>query len=194
MTLEGRGGSGIADRGALLDSDKLERLDSFPMATRPDLAGLIADLATAQVRFVVCGGVACVLHGVERVTMDLDLRLPEDDSNFSRLVSALEARGMVSRIPEPMTALCDPKRRQAWIREKDALVWTAQSSDGVEQIDVFLSYPISWDDLLRDALTVNVRESSVRISSKAHLIQAKKLVQPPRRKDLRDIEDLEALP
>lgn len=47
------------------------------MASQPDIAGLIVDLAKAGVEFVVCGGVACVLHGVERVTMDLDIRVPE---------------------------------------------------------------------------------------------------------------------
>lgn len=163
------------------------------MTSRPDLVGLVADLASAQVQFVICGGVACVLHGVERVTMDLDVRVPDDDANYCRLLAVLEARGMLSRIPEPMSALCDRKRRDAWVREKGALVWTAQSPDGIEQIDVFLSYPVSWNDLVRDAKTVTLRDQSVRISSREHLILAKRQVDPPRRKDLRDIEDLEAL-
>lgn len=164
------------------------------MSSRPDLAGLVVDLVSAGVEFVVCGGVACVLHGVERVTMDLDLRVPDDDANYRRLIAALEARGMVSRIPEPMSALGDPQRRSAWIKEEGALVWTAQSPDGIEQIDVFLSYPVSWPDLARDAKIVTIREHAVRVSSRAHLIHAKRQVDPPRRKDLRDIEDLEALP
>ena len=164
------------------------------MTSRPDLAGLVVDLASARVQFVVCGGVACVLHGVERVTMDLDVRVPDDEANYCRLVAVLEARGMVSRIPEPMSALCDPLRRQSWVREKGALVWTAQSPDGIEQIDVFLSYPVAWTDLARDAKVVTLRDHPVCISSRSHLILAKRQVDPPRRKDLRDIEDLEALP
>ncbi|MEN9353951.1 MAG: hypothetical protein RL318_1276 [Fibrobacterota bacterium] len=163
------------------------------MTTRPDLAGLIVDLASSEVDFVLCGGVACVLHGVERVTMDLDVRVPEEEANYRRLVAVLDKRGMVSRIPEPMSALCDAARRQAWVEEKGALVWTAQSSDGLEQIDIFLSYPVSWEDLVREAKMVTVRGFSVRISSREHLILAKRRVTPPRRKDLRDIEDLEAL-
>jgi len=163
------------------------------MTSRPDLAGLIADLAVAEVEFVLCGGVACVLHGVERVTMDVDVRVPDDEANYHRLIGVFQARGMVPRIPEPMHWLCDAARRQAWVKEKDALVWTAQSPDGIEQIDVFLSYPVAWSDLVRDAKVVTVRGHSVRISSREHLILAKRQVNPPRRKDLRDIEDLEAL-
>lgn len=163
------------------------------MGTRPDLGELIVGLAEAGVDFVVCGGVACVLHGVERVTMDLDICVPENEDNFRRLVRGLERLGMVPRNPEPMDALCDPSRRRSWVEDKGALVWTAQSSDGVEQIDVFLAYPIGWDDLRREAREMVVRGQCVRISSRAHLVEAKRKVDPPRRKDLRDIEDLEAL-
>ena len=151
-------------------------------------------LVDAGVEFVICGGVAVVLHGVERVTMDLDIRVPEDEANYLRLVESLASRGFQARNPEPMSALCDPARRKAWVEEKKALVWTAQSPDGLEQIDVFLSYPVSWEDLARDSRTIRLKGRPVRLSSREHLLVAKRAVQPPRRKDLRDIEDLEALP
>lgn len=167
---------------------------TFPAMSRPDLPGLLVDLVEGGVEFVVCGGVAVVLHGVERVTMDLDIRVPDAEANYQRLVGVLSARGYRSRNPEPMDALCLPTRRKAWIEEKGALVWTAQSQDGLEQIDVFLTYPVSWEDLLRDSRIVTLQGLPVRISSREHLILAKRAVDPPRRKDLRDIEDLEALP
>ena len=34
---------------------------------------ILKGLADAEVKFIIGGGVACVLHGVERVTMDVDL-------------------------------------------------------------------------------------------------------------------------
>lgn len=102
------------------------------MPTRPDLAGLIGNLAAAGVEFV----------------------------------------------------LCDADCRAAWVRNKGALVWTALSPDGIEQVDVFLSYPISWEDLAKDARIMQVRGFPVKISSREHLIQAKRTVVPPRRKDL----------
>lgn len=164
------------------------------MKSGPDLAGLIGDLAAAGVEFVLCGGAACVLHGVERVTMDIDIRVPDSSDNYARLVGVLKSRGMIPRIPEPMESLCDADHRNAWIKDKGALVWTALSTDGFEQIDVFLSYPISWDDLAADARIMEIRGFPVKVSSRTHLILAKRAVNPPRRKDLRDIEDLEALP
>lgn len=161
---------------------------------KPDLAGLVADLASSGVEFVICGGIACVLHGVNRTTMDLDIRVPDSDDNFRRIVSVLRRRNMSSRIPEPIDAVCDRNNRRRWLEEKGALVWTAQSSDGFEQVDIFLSYPISWERLKADAATMEIRGCPVAVSSREHLIQAKRAVVPPRKKDLRDIEDLESLP
>jgi glutamate synthase domain-containing protein 2 len=40
---------------------------------------------------------------------------------------------------------------------------------------------------------VVLRGRTVWVSSKRHLIEAKRAVQPPRKVDLRDIEDLEEL-
>jgi hypothetical protein len=160
---------------------------------KPDFAGLVVDLASSGVDFVICGGIACVLHGVNRTTMDLDIRVPDSDDNFRRLVSVLRKRNMSSRIPEPIDAICDRSNRTRWVEEKGALVWTAQSADGFEQVDIFLSYPISWERLKSNAATMQIRGCPVSVSSREDLIEAKRAVVPPRKKDLRDIEDLEDL-
>ena len=39
------------------------------------LFSLLKELAGVSVHYVVCGGVACVLQGVERSTYDLDIEL-----------------------------------------------------------------------------------------------------------------------
>ncbi len=40
---------------------------------------ILSELKMQNVRFIVCGGVAAVLHGVERMTMDIDISLDLDD-------------------------------------------------------------------------------------------------------------------
>ena len=42
---------------------------------RPYLIDIIASLADSRVEFIICGGMAVVFHGVERMTMDLDISL-----------------------------------------------------------------------------------------------------------------------
>lgn len=50
---------------------------------------LLATLTNADVRFVVIGGVALVLRGSVRLTVDLDICYARDGDNLQRLADAL---------------------------------------------------------------------------------------------------------
>lgn len=126
-------------------------------------------LSEAGVRFVVCDGVACVLQGVPRATHDLDLRVALEPEDLAALLSVARALGLRPRIQEPPAA------------------------SGAFAVDVFLRYPLSYDTLAADADVFHIDGHAARVSNKRHLIEAKRAVQPPRKQDLRDIEDLEEL-
>lgn len=164
------------------------------MAQHTDMKTQLGWLLEAGVDFVVCGGVACVLHGVDRTTLDLDICVSPDAENWQRVVSFAKAHGLQPRIPEPLEYLLDPLRRQRWVEEKNAMVYTLVGESGWIQIDVFLTYPIEWSQLRSRAREQLFNGSILLISSKPDLIQAKRSVSPVRKKDLRDIEDLEGLP
>ncbi len=153
----------------------------------------LAALVDADVRFVVCGGVACVLHGVARTTHDLDLRVALEEPDLAGLLAVARELDLQPRVPEPMTALLDPERRRAWVQEKRAVVYTLHTRSGAFAVDVFLAYPLSYEELAAEADVFEIEGRRVLVSSKRHLIRAKSSVQPPRRVDLRDIEDLEEL-
>lgn len=157
------------------------------------LSRFLADLTQAGVDFVVCGGVACVLHGVARVTNDVDIYADLTDENMRRFVAVAEQWSMTLRAPEPLTALADASRREDWVQNKNAVVATLTAPDTTLQIDVFLTYPIPFDDLRARADVFSIADESIAVSSKRDLIAAKQSVVPPRKIDLRDIEDLRAL-
>jgi hypothetical protein len=57
------------------------------------LQGVFASLHRHNVKYVVIGGIAAVLHGVPRVTFDLDILIEATPENAQRLLDALlEAR------------------------------------------------------------------------------------------------------
>lgn len=56
-----------------------------------DLLRLAQALAAFEVDYVVIGGAAMALHGFARMTKDIDLLLPVDPANNSRLLKALES-------------------------------------------------------------------------------------------------------
>ena len=60
------------------------------MAEPPfDPAAMLAALAGADVRFVLIGGMAAVLHGDVGVTIDIDITPAYDPDNLHRLAKAL---------------------------------------------------------------------------------------------------------
>jgi hypothetical protein len=147
-------------------------------------------LVDAEVEFVVCGGVACILQGVARATHDLDVRVALDTPNLQRFIAVSRQLGLSPRIPEPPEALLDAERRRQWVEEKQAVVFTLVSATGAFSVDVFLRYPIPMAELMAKADRFPIDGRTVAVSSKQHLIDAKRAIQPPRKQDLRDIEDL----
>lgn len=51
-------------------------------------------LETHKVRYLVIGGIAAILHGVPRVTLDADLLIEGSPENASRLLAALREAGL----------------------------------------------------------------------------------------------------
>lgn len=151
-------------------------------------------LARHDVDFVLCGGVAVILHGVDRrVTNDVDACVRMDRDNLTRLIEAARELDLRPRVPEPLDAILDEEKRRQWIFLKQARVFTLVSTKHPMQLDVFLQYPIRYDLLRNEADAFFVEGQTIRVSNKRHLIEAKSQVQPPRRTDLYDITRLQEL-
>lgn len=50
------------------------------------LLDLVKSLSQNDVKYVVCGGIACVLHGVERNTYDVDISLDMNHANILKII------------------------------------------------------------------------------------------------------------
>lgn len=60
----------------------------------PDFKDFIKELNLAEVRYVLVGGYAVILHGYNRTTGDLDIWVEATKENYSRLVAAFHKFGM----------------------------------------------------------------------------------------------------
>ncbi len=155
---------------------------------------LLKKLVMNEVDFVVCGGIACVLQGCERTTFDLDIAVSFENENIERLVSFFKENSVfIPRIPEPIEKLKDKATREKWIKEKNALVYTLITKDGMFQIDIFLWYPIDFETLKRNADVFKIEGIEIKVSSKEDLIKAKEMINPLRDKDLLDIKELKRI-
>ena len=82
------------------------------------LKEMLVTLADAGVEFVVGGGVACVLHGVERVTLDLDVAVQMNSANLDRLIRAVEQLNLQPRVPVSLADIGDPDFFRSMITER----------------------------------------------------------------------------
>jgi hypothetical protein len=151
-------------------------------------------LSDAQVQFVVGGGVAAVLHGVERVTLDVDLALNMEPANVERFLRVMEELGLQPRAPVPARDLMSSEAVQRMIAEKDAVVFSFVDCDRpLRQVDIFLRSNLSFEDLNDSGNAVLIEGRSIKIVGIEKLLEIKRAILPLRDKDLIDIKQLEKL-
>jgi hypothetical protein len=76
-----------------------------------------------SVQFLVVGGVAVNLYGIERATADLDLVVLLEKSNLERFIEAIQELGLKPKMPVKLEDLVDGKRRRSWIIDKKMKVF-----------------------------------------------------------------------
>jgi hypothetical protein len=139
--------------------------------------------------YVVIGGVALVMHGVVRLTADLDLMVALDHDNLRKLVDAMAELGYRPRIPEPPEALLDPDKRKFWQEEKNMEVFSFFSPDQpLALLDIMIREPIAYQRLKSNAVVMAVGTSPVPVASIDDMIELKQISGRPQ-----DMEDIKAL-
>lgn len=104
---------------------------------------LLRALSAAGVDFVVVGGVAVVLHGHPRMTVDLDLVVELSAPNVRAALDALREAGLVPRLPVPAEQFSDPEIRRRWVEERNLTVFSLHDpTDPRREVDLFATEPI----------------------------------------------------
>ncbi len=141
---------------------------------------------------MVVGGLATVLHGYARLTVDVDVMVDLADGEAIKPIAALARIGMVPRAPVDAREFADAATRQRWIDEKGMRVFSMwDPRRPLLEVDVFVDPPLPFLDVWSRAQTMVVAGSSVRVASIADLISLKRLAGRP--KDLADISALELI-
>jgi len=149
-------------------------------------------LNRSQVRYVVVGGLATVLHGHARLTVDIDLIVDLAPEEARKAITALTAIGFRPRIPVRAEDFADPAKRAVWVRDKHMRVFPlVDPAEPLRQIDLFVETPIDFESLWRHSEVIQLDHTTVRVVSIADLIALKRLAGRPQ--DLADIEALQAI-
>jgi hypothetical protein len=156
-----------------------------------DFIGLFALLAAAKVRFVLVGGLALVLHGLDRLTAAVAMVMDLSAELARTVVQALTAGGYRPLAPVDPVALADPEQRREWQVQRNMQVFSFwDRTNARPTVDIMLSPEVSFEELWNAAATMNLGGHEVRVASIDHLIRMKAIAGRPQ--DLADVERLRA--
>jgi hypothetical protein len=153
---------------------------------------LFTALNDAGVRYVVVGGLAVVLHGHARMTVDVDLVVDLDPEQARKAIQALVGMRLRPRVPVNPIDFADRSIREAWIRDRGMQVFSMYDpSNPMRAVDLFVAHPVPFEELWSRSRPMPLRQSTVRVASIPDLIHLKRLA--GRSQDLADVEQLEAI-
>jgi hypothetical protein len=153
---------------------------------------VFAALNEHGIRYVVVGGVAVVLHGHARLTVDLDLVIDLATEPTANALELLAGLGFRPRLPVRAEDFADPAIRRDWVEQRHMQVFSLYDpADPLREIDIFATYPVPFEQLYAASALVPLGEVSVRVASVDHLVAMKEAAHRPQ--DLADIEALRRL-
>jgi len=139
------------------------------------LQGVFKSFQQHDVKYLVIGGIASILHGVPRATFDLDILIETTPENAKRLLDALEDAGLGTAL---LTTVDNLLANEITIF-KDRV-----------RIDVQTSTPgITFKEAWQNKLVMNFRGQPFNVLSKDDLIKSKRAA--GRAIDLEDVRLLE---
>ena len=150
------------------------------MSARPYVS-LLRALGEAGVQFGIAGGFAVVLHGVPRMTFDLDIVIDLAAANVSRLVAVLRAEGFRPRLPVALSDLEDAETRREWTEIRNLIAFSLNHPQRpMEELDVLLVSPFPWSEIADSLVWRSIEGISVPVIGRALLRRMKLATGRPR--------------
>lgn len=153
---------------------------------------VVEALSRHDVRYVIVGGFAAVMHGNNRATADIDLVVDLETHEARKAIEALVSLGMQSRIPVDPLQFGDADQRRRWIDEKHLVVFSmVDPRSELPTVDLLVEYPVEFQGLYDRAKMLTIEDQAVRVCSLDDLIAMKEKADRPQ--DRLDVENLRAL-
>jgi hypothetical protein len=153
---------------------------------------LFRALQEQEVRYLVVGGVAVNLHGIGRLTVDVDLMLALDAQNLERFVSVARRFPLKPVIPVKLEDFADVAKVNEWIEKKGMLAFALRSADpATPTVDILVKPVVAFDDAWARRVQRAVESVAIPIAAIEDIIRLK--TGTGRQKDEADIKALRQL-
>jgi hypothetical protein len=120
---------------------------------------IFSALNRERVKYMVAGGIAVNLYGIERATADLDIVVLLEETNLTKFISVANKLGLKPKVPVRIEDILDPAKRRTWITEKGMRVFSLfDPKNPFFLIDVFTEFTF-------DFAAVYTRRGRVRLAN-----------------------------
>lgn len=142
-----------------------------------------------RVRYLLVGGLAMNLHGVPRMTMNVDIVLAPDSPNLDAFMRCACELGLKPQAPVPLESLKDPVQRKEWIETKHMIAFAlnAPRASGAT-VDVLIQHSLDIESAFAAAITRDIDGVPVSLCGIRDLIALKQGT--GRQQDAADVEHL----
>ena len=180
------------ETGARPCPQKRERLSPACYGQRVFIRELLRALSAARIQYCIVGGVAVNLHGIPRMTYDLDIVVALDAATLRAVDALLDDFGLAPRHGIRLVELADAETRNRARAERNLIaVSYGDPSDPLREVDVLVAPPIDPSQLIARATNLDLGGISVKVVSLDDLIALKRA--GGREHDLSDLQHLERI-
>ncbi len=151
---------------------------------------LFKALKDHDINYLLVGGLAVNLHGVPRMTMDVDLLIALDIHNIAKLEACSQLLGLRPSVPIKLADLADESKRETLFREKHLIALSLiGTKPETPTVDIVIHHPLDFKKAYQNKIERDVSGTPVMLASIEDMITLKKAA--GRAQDLADITHLE---
>jgi hypothetical protein len=127
-----------------------------------------------KVRYVICGGLAVNLHGVPRMTADIDIILDLQRENLEKFLQAVKELNYSLTLPLKPEEILEEEKRNAIIKDKNLIALSFYNyDDNTIALDVLIEFPLAFEELWDKKINRKSGNSDIYVVCIDHLIKLK---------------------
>jgi hypothetical protein len=154
------------------------------------LRDLVIALDAHGVRYAIVGGVAVNLHGIPRMTYDVDIVVDMTEENLMACEAALREVRLRPRLPIALCSLTDTDERTRLERERNLVAVTfTDSNDPLREVDILVAPWLDPEGIVERSIPCPLGDRELRVARLDDLIELKR--RAGRAQDLADLTHLE---
>jgi hypothetical protein len=123
---------------------------------------LFSSLNKESVKYMVAGGIAVNLYGIERATADIDIILKLDQKNLLKFVKVAKKLGLKPKLPLALDDFIDAEKRKGWIVDKDMVVYSLyDAKNPFFLLDIFVEEPFNFDEVYEERKKIEFENTTI---------------------------------